>query len=386
MENKQKLKQALREAAAMEFAQIDEGTALPEFSDSFRCRMDRLLADERKRRKRGIPRLLRLAACLVAAVLLTGVTANAVCGDGSGLSFLRLFVQEGDINSHGFCVSEGSVAEIRTGQNGEPYAVYSGGEVCLPYQINTTELDGQEIGVLLFVDGQIQPYQTAGNDALQYMHTFTVQQQGVSEEIRFTPVTGSAGEKLLVYFMAVVNPEAYLRGEGTDWDWSSSRLLYLQYEADPPEPRYPETRDRAMDLRITAGEERGLTGGWTEEALAERTGFRFYVNDRYFDSIGSVDTSKPLRLRFMLWGTELNSYGIVFFVNHQPVSVAPEDVILVRNEAGGKTVIEVEVDLSGLTGDVLVYAMLTARERKIDTYDQVGFAIPTRAFFFGCES
>lgn len=380
-ENKQKLKQAFREAAAMEFADLNMDTLQPDFSDGFLAEMETVLKSRKKRRSPGT-RLLRWAACIAVIVLLTGVTVSAVCGDGIVepiRRFFRLETLDGYVNSHGYA------GEPMTDENEMPYIIYSGGELRIPYELFASRVGNQEIGVLIFVDGQLQPYKTAGDDTVQYMHRFVPHRKKISEDLIFTPITGEIGDKLMICFMAIIDPGVYLEREYTRWYWKSSNRLYLQYEADPPEPQYPETPDRVKAVHIVTEEDAGLIGGWSEEDLAYRTAFQFYVNDRHFDSIATVDASEPLRLRLSLWGTDQNEYGVVFFVNHQPISVEQEDLVYIRNELGDKVTVEAEVDISDLSGNVLVYAMVTGREKMVDTYSDFGFAVPTRSYFFVCE-
>lgn len=380
-ENRNKLKQAFREATAMEFADLGADSLQPDFSDEFLADMENLLKNTKKRRNPGI-RLLRWAACIVVIFLLTGVTVTAVCGDGIVapiLRFFRLETLDGYINSHGYA------GETMTDGNGMPYIIYCGGELRIPYELSASNVGNQEIGVLIFVDGQLQPYKTAEDDTMQYMHRFVPHKQKLSENFIFTPITGETGDNLLICFMAIIDPGVYIERGYTRWYWESSNRLYLRYEVDPPEPQYPKTPDRVKVVRIVTEEDAGLTGGWSEEDLEYRTAFQFYVNDRHVDSIDTVDSSEPLRLRLTLWGTDQNQYGVVFFVNHQPISVEPEDLVYVRNELGEKVTVEAEVDISDLSGNVLVYAMVTGREKMVDTYNDCGFAVPTRSYFFVCE-
>lgn len=381
-EDKQKLQEAFREAASLEFELIEENAATPEFSDDFLSKMDHIMerAGEPHIRRKRIS--LRWIACIAVIFLFTGVTVSAVCVDAIRtpiLQFLGIETAAPSINSHGF--SGDSLVD----EDNRPYIIYNGGEMKIPYKITATGMKGKEIGVLMFIDGQIQPYSTASNGTLQYMQIFTAQGYGVSEELIFTPVTGANGDKLMIYFMCIVDPNAYLESESRDCEWMTSHCMYLLYEANPPEAEYPETTDRIIGLSTVTLADADLTSGWTEQDLAARTEFQFYVNGKYYDSITSVDADEPLRLRFTSWGTDQNSYGVVFFINHQPLSIDPEDIVFVSNELGEKVVIEVEVDISDLSGNVLVYAMLATRNKRIDTYSSFGFAVPTRNYFFVCE-
>ena len=80
-----------------------------------------------------------------------------------------------------------------------------------------------------------------------------------------------------------------------------------------------------------------------------------------------------MKLRFELFGTPYVHYGLVFFVDNQPV--APQDgaPILVDVENGQKTVVEAQLDMTGFDTESVLYAILVPRNAFTSK-------VPTAAF------
>ncbi|MCD8119635.1 MAG: hypothetical protein LUE29_09180 [Lachnospiraceae bacterium] len=110
----------------------------------------------------------------------------------------------------------------------EEYAyVYDGDEVRLTYRVSSQAYDdllmekddSRAMGVMLFVDGYPQAYRVVGGDdygdeSYAYMHVFGSDTSDVLEyEFCFVPVTGSAGDTLELWSMAMWNPEYFAEGD-----------------------------------------------------------------------------------------------------------------------------------------------------------------------------
>ena len=54
-----------------------------------------------------------------------------------------------------------------------PYITYTGGEMSMGYEIGSSgKIRESGIGILLFLDGQPQPYRLEGESTYTYLHTF----------------------------------------------------------------------------------------------------------------------------------------------------------------------------------------------------------------------
>ena len=166
-----------------------------------------------------------------------------------------------------------------------PYITYTGGEMSMEYEIGSSgRVRESGIGILLFLDGQPQPYRLEGESTYTYLHTFYPEKASIVVDFYFTPITGQEGDDLEMYTLAILNPE-YRPSVGPQQmmvftSGSVGAGWRLKFEATPPEADFPEKQVRLSDAEIAATDASfGDTVGWSEEDLRERLGSRSYVND-----------------------------------------------------------------------------------------------------------
>jgi len=87
---------------------------------------------------------------------------------------------------------------------------YTGESVHFTYQFSNSDAPA-ELGIIMFLDGQIQPYSVDGSDA-QEMHAFEFSGRITKNyEFEFTPITGEKGDELFLYIIGIYdvnsNPE-----------------------------------------------------------------------------------------------------------------------------------------------------------------------------------
>jgi len=384
-DNRARFQQAMRDTAKQEFEHIPnaESDIDHAFSKSFQAKADRLFISHTQRRH-IVPMVLQRAACIILVFLVFFGCAMSVEAIRTPILSLLCRDEFLYVSSHGYH------GETMKDENGKRYIVYSGGELHFPYQINTNRVIAQQtVGLMIFIDGQPQPFKTSASDSYQYVHHFASTISGViQEELIFTPVTGQEGDTLQISVLSIVNPEEYQSPDGIQqpfWYWHSGHGMKIQYHATPPKQSLTPIAERANGYSVWQEEAAVLTNSWSEEQLENNIEFRLYVNDAYQDTITKVDASQPLRLRLELWGSDADSYRAVFFVNHQPVTVKPENIVTIRNLAGHKTIIEAEIDISDLQGETIVYAMLSGKENAIMTSDDWAYTLSSQYFIFTCE-
>lgn len=216
-----------------------------------------------------------------------------------------------------------------------------------------------DIGVFLFLDGQLQPCRTAGETEYHYMHTVTPGETFdiLTEELYFTPVTGEAGEELELAVMCVVWPDYFLDMgqlcyQHTAYMAGDSALL--KFRAAPGEIRMPETKDRVAVVTVKESEV-----AVSEEPLDCHTYFHYKGDGGALYGVESLSGQELFQ--FEISGTAEGEYGLVIFVDNQPVSVAEEDRIYLQTQAGKRTMVEVTLDLSDYDGSMVIYALLVPR-------------------------
>lgn len=248
------------------------------------------------------------------------------------------------------------------------YQLYTGGEMYLPYSILVTDsLEEPGIGLLLILDGQPQPYKTDEYDTYSYVHTFypTAGSKMVFDLI-FTPVTGKEGDTLELTTMHLLGPDYYPNEyviAGMQTNGSISGATQLIFQATPPEADEIPVTERVLSQSITYEE---LTSediaGWSSEQLNNDASFEFitdHVESSY--NIYSISKEKPLTIYAEVFGAPSVDWSLILYIDHQPVSVKPENMINFNNQSGKKTLIECTLDLSDFDGESIFYAVLYVR-------------------------
>ena len=270
------------------------------------------------------------------------------------------------------------------------YLTYTGGELVVPCSIDTSgNIGSKGIGVLLFVDGLPQPYKAEGKD-YAYLHTFQFDQpESRVIDLSFTPVTGEAGDELEIYGVSVVAPNySYTEDGPLSFTYTKASPVIgcrLKYRETPPAEVFPKASPRLSQPEIRKEPLSHLEiDTWTEQDLQENYEFHFYANnapDGGSPRIYQVREDQPVKLRFELFGTPYVHYGVVFFVDNQPV--APQDgaPILVDVENGQKTVVEAQLDMTGFDTESVLYAVLVPQNYFSTPIRTNAFAVPSSPIF-----
>jgi len=259
------------------------------------------------------------------------------------------------------------------------YVAYEGGEMHLPYSFtySGSELSEHGVAVMLFLDGRMQPFRTNENDTLQYVHMIypeaSAKDTTVTLDLIFTPVTGHAGD---------IMDLTILSRQFADWEWGSENVglsgdtssitTRLKFAQTPPEAPLPETRRRILNWNCSYTDATlAEYESWSEDAMNKlRTCIRIdgdgYTQSADQSSQGfrylyDVTEDAPMELTLDLVNTSGVEYGVVIFVDNEPISTASEDLIYVDKASGQRSTISVTVDLSGFDGQSKVYAVIIPR-------------------------
>lgn len=252
-----------------------------------------------------------------------------------------------------------------------PYLTYDGDEMRLRLRIQIGDLDDQDFGIHLYVDGQPQPYHTDTNGTFQYMHTFPTRNgKEFTLELCFTPVTGQAGDTLEIGFAFIAYPDYFPNGQwdGTTMtDWNCMGLtVRMHYLTDPPASAPPGIPDRMKYLcleytDLPAAEAELFASGTYQKEVQ----YALWANQKKdFGILYALGPENPLELEFELKGSSLADFGLVLYLDHQPVSVSAEDRIYVCARNGQKVTVRAQVDLSGFDGESVFYSVLVPRNLR----------------------
>ena len=260
------------------------------------------------------------------------------------------------------------------------YLTYTGGELVAPLSIDVSgNIGSRGIGILLFVDGLPQPYKAEGKD-YAYMHIFQFDRpESLMIDLTFTPVTGEAGDELEIYGVSVVAPNySYTEDGPLSFTYTKASPVIgcrLKYRETPPAEVFPKASPRLSQPEIRKEPLSHLEiGTWTEQELLENLETHLYANnapDGGSPRIYQVREDQPVKLRFELFGTPYVHYGLVFFVDNQPVVSQDGIPIFVDVENGQKTVVEAQLDMTGFDTESVLYAVLVPQNY---------FSTPIRTF------
>ena len=260
------------------------------------------------------------------------------------------------------------------------YLTYTGGELVVPCSIDTSgNIGSKGIGVLLFVDGLPQPYKAEGKD-YAYLHIFQFDRpESRMIDLTFTPVTGEAGDELECYAVPVLAPN-YTYTEGIDLGFVYTSAVpvtgcRIKFQETPPAEVFPKESPRLSQPEIRKEPlSYSEVGTWTEQELQENLEYHFFANnvpDTGHHYVYEVQEKQPVQLRFEVYGTPYVRYGLVFFVDNQPVVSRDGIPIFVDVENGQKTVVEAQLDMTGFDTESVLYAVLVPQNY---------FSTPTRTF------
>lgn len=251
------------------------------------------------------------------------------------------------------------------------YCTYTGGEMMFEFSIKlkgTSKTSG--MGVMLFIDGMLQPYKTNENGEYKYMHTFDPE-EGVETiyQFTFTPVTGKEGDKLEIQAVTMLDPYFY-RGRDEEICMVQTSSLStatspMYFEATPDTVTMPEVNERVISKTI---EYVDLTSDevkyWSGENYRNTISFDGILNGHtnlFSPFIYGIKAEDELHYQFELYGNTTPLFSVWIFVNNEPISVLPENKIFISNKNGKKVVVDVTFDNSDFTGETVVYALLIPR-------------------------
>lgn len=259
---------------------------------------------------------------------------------------------------------------------------YSGGEMEMKMHINASRTEADNgIGILLFLDGEPQPYRVEGGDGdgnedYAYLHIFyQEEEEDAVYDFCFIPVAGENGDTLELYAANINNPDYRLSASISGHYQTGGSIVSsvrLKFEADPGETAIPSITDRNVVCNISYED---LTDEDIEGISSSDLSYEIYSNfyaegilvesTMYFYGTTEEDT---IHLRYETFGTTADTYGLIFYLDHEPLLVDGE-VILIEIQSGKKTVVELEFDMTGFDGGSVLYAARIPRNYKTLSLD-----------------
>lgn len=276
-------------------------------------------------------------------------------------------VNEGYMSS----ISHGPAGVKLTDESGA-YRLYEGGEMRLPYVISARGMQDLGVGILLFVDGHPQPYKTTENDTYAYMHTFYPDIKGHAvNELIFTPVVGNVGDTLELYTININAPDYVIDELDFGFAHTSGSIAAgtrLKYQKTPDSTSVPDAHTcvsafsmEYIELSIDE------IAGWTDTQLRKEVEWHFFLNGAEGGSLTGIGSGGILNASFAIWGNSDAAFGLVLYMNNEPISVDGSTMIDIDIRNGKKTVVGLEIPMNYCDSEAVVYAVLVPRNyRTID--------------------
>lgn len=117
-------------------------------------------------------------------------------------------------------ITEFSLPEYRLDEMGH-YVPYEGGEMHLPYSFvySGNKLSEYGLAIMLFLDGQLQPFRIGESDSLQNVHILYPEETNGSKTVTidliFIPISGNSGDTLDLTIISRQYP---------DWKWDQNEV------------------------------------------------------------------------------------------------------------------------------------------------------------------
>lgn len=272
-------------------------------------------------------------------------------------------------------------------------AVYNGGEMRIPLSLEEDGNDGY-MGVLLFLDGQIQPYKTVDDDTYRYMHYFSAEEGSKNidyeDDLIFMPVTGKQGQTLELHAINIRYPDfSYAKYYYAPFKFTDSCLpagAKIQFGADPDSDEtegFP-LRSGLSDIQVFQEDLKYEDiFDWTETQLEENIQDRFFVNgmiDTGPDCVYEITPESEIHLRYEVYGTPYVNFDLTFFVENEPLLVDESCTIPISIERGKKTVVEATLTLPDFDGDAPIYAILVPKNYFLNDHITSAMIEPSRTF------
>ncbi len=246
----------------------------------------------------------------------------------------------------------------------ETELVYNGGELHVPFHFKGTL--GMNVGYLLILDGQPQAYKLSEDGEYSYMHTLTVKKGIAVFEFIFKPERGKAGEVLELCVANILDPGHRIGESGAlgskHTNGSMPVTTTVAFQQAPAAEDFPTVNSRIISLEAEYAEVTAQDiSGWSDEDLRNRSEFSLSVNgSKVKGTYWGSAPEEPICVHLELWGNPDAKFGLLFYLNGQPVAINLED-LLVHNEQGKKLIFDLELDKSDLQEEAVLYVMIVHR-------------------------
>ena len=243
---------------------------------------------------------------------------------------------------------------------------YDGKDVEIPFYFENmgSENEGTAtIGLLVFVDGNVQNYKIKENGKMETMQKIVLKPKERKEfKIIFKPVSGKRGEKVGVIPATIWNPESIPEEKNPTWGNRQQFSAGIPLEIDMKCDGTNHLRATNKNVRVSDIPEEILDDNKNVhvsdeyDALDASVNFIMEPSNKDIDILYGKDGKVPITLK--LYGGKNVNDKITVFINNNPVKIDKKDYIKVKTEKGKMVTITANLDLSQYDRINSIYAIV----------------------------
>lgn len=302
---------------------------------------------------------------LVLVFLLSGCANNRkeISNEKNNNELMDAFSTENSL----FTQSSGAIGFGFLDQEADEYA-YNGKDVVIRYymeNLGEANEDIAETGLLLFVDGESQPYKINLNgkeSTTETMQKFKLQPgERLEFEIIFTPVSGKKGDKVGIIPAVIWSPNFMPEnGEiarfGNCYRLNTNIPLTINMEQDGlNETKNSSTGYNIVDIpQSVLNQYEGVEGMDTYDILDSSVGFEIELPD---DKNKLLIKDDKLEVTLNLYGGKQVTDKITLFIDNQPVRIDEGDFVEVKTQKGKMCQIKATIDASSINKNSVLYGV-----------------------------
>ena len=142
----------------------------------------------------------------------------------------------------------------------------------------------------------------------------------------------------------------------------------MKYLANPPEVEFPTIPDRMLKSELE----------YTDLSVSEADMFSSgeYIKEveyslcangqEGYGNLFSVEPGDTLDIVFELKGSSIADFGLVLYLDHQPIATSNGDFLLVRTENGKKLTANIKINLTNFDKKGIFYGVIVPRNFRTE--------------------
>lgn len=302
---------------------------------------------------------------LVLAFLLSGCGNNekSVSSDKNNDELIDVFSTEDSLSSQ----STGAIGFGFLDQEVNEYT-YNGKDVVIRYymeNLGEANEDAAETGLMLFVDGECQPYKINLNGKesdTKTMQKFEIQPgERMEFEMIFTPVSGKKGEKVGIIPAVIWSPNfmpenSEIARFGNCYHLNTNIPLTINMKQDGlNDTTQSSAKCDIVDIpQSVLDQYDGMEGMDTYDILDSSVNFEIELPD---DKNKLLIREDKLEVTLNLYGGKQVTDKITLFIDNQPISIDEGDFVQIKTQKGKMCQIKATIDVSSINKNSVLYGV-----------------------------